>query len=120
MKIINYNIYQIAISVISILIIFSRGFKVLKGEQGQTFSKFLLTVFVWLGVLIFALFPDFAQQISKLLGLGDNLNTLIFLVFVVIFLILFKIMNIIEKIESHISEIVREEALKKLKDKSDR
>ena len=43
------------------------------------------------------------------------MNTLIFIVFVVIFLTLFKILSLIEKIERQISEIVREEALKSIK-----
>jgi len=120
MKILNYNVYHVVISAISISMIVSRGLKLFKGEKGQTFSKFFLTVFVWIGVLLFALFPALANNLSKTLGLGDNLNTLIFLVFVVVFLVLFKIMSVIEKLEGYISEIVREEALKRLKEKSDR
>lgn len=117
MENLTFNIYQILIALVSLAMIITRLAKLLKGEASQTFMKFLMTFFVWAGVLLFALFPDMAGQISKKMGMGENLNTLIFLVFVVIFLILFKIINIIEKIERHISEIVREEALKKLKEK---
>jgi hypothetical protein len=50
-------------------------------------------------------------------GLGENLNTLIFIGFVAVFVMIFKIINIIERIEKNISEIVRKEALGHLEDK---
>lgn len=115
MKIYMFNIYQIVIALVSLAMIFTRSAKLIKGESSQTFLKFFMTVFVWSGVLFFSLFPDLAQLISKKLGMGDSLNTLIFSAFVVIFLILFKILNIIEKIERNISGLVREEALKSIK-----
>ena len=107
----NFNIYQVIIALISLSMIFTRILKLVKGEASQTFIKFFMTAIVWSGILVFALFPNLAQEISKKFGMGENLNTLIFLVFVVIFLVLFKIINLAEKIEQNISKLVREEAL---------
>ncbi|MDO8506981.1 MAG: DUF2304 domain-containing protein [bacterium] len=115
MEITKISIFQIIISLVAVAMIYSGTVKFLNKEKSQTFIKFFLTFFIWVGVLAFTLFPGLAQTLSKTLGFGNNLNTLIFAVFVVIFLILFKILNVVEKIERNMSEIVREEALKEIK-----
>jgi len=81
-------------------------------KTGQTFYKLFSTLFIWGAVLIISIFPDFAYFISEKLGMGKNLNTLIFFGFVVVFLIIFKILAAIEKIEKEITKIVREMGMK--------
>ena len=87
----------------------------IKREQGQTFFKLAANIIIWGGILTFTLFPALAHSITLRLGFGENLNTLIFLGFVVIFLVTTKIVRVIERVERNISEIVRKEALSKLK-----
>lgn len=118
MKNLNFNIYQIIIALVSALMIFASFKKIMKGEVRQTFMKFFMTVFVWAGILTFSLFPRLANEISRETGMGENLNTLIFLAIVVIFIIQFRILNITEKLEQSISELVREEALKSIRTKN--
>ncbi len=89
----------------------------LRRETGQTFFKLFLTLIIWGSVLIFATFPSASHQLSALLGLGENLNTLIFIGFVTIFIILFKLLAIIERLERNISDIVRNEALETITDR---
>lgn len=98
---------------LSIAMIIDRFFRFLKREIGQSLFKLFSTIIIWGTVLIISVFPDFAYYISKKLGMGKNLNTLIFFGFVVVFMILFKILSLIEKLEEEITKIVREIAIKK-------
>jgi len=108
-----YQIIPIAMSLYFILIGISRF---INKEKGQTFFKLFLTISTWSGVLIFSSFPGLTHVLSSRLGFGENLNTLIFIGFVVVFMIIFRLIGIIEKIERDITEIVRREALSKLDD----
>ncbi len=113
----NLSIYQIFLVIISSLFLWSAFSKFIKKEKGYTFLKFLITIVIWGGILFFSLFPDTARLLSQKLGMGESLNTFIFLGFVIVFLIIFKLINIIQRIERNISEIVRKEALKKIEKK---
>lgn len=106
--------YQILLACIALLFLGNSFSKFFKGESGQTFFKVFLSLCVWGSIFTFSLFPTFGRSLSQYLGLGSNLNTLIFIGFVLIFIILFKLLNIIERIEQNISETVRKEALKKI------
>jgi hypothetical protein len=88
--------------------------KFAKKEKSQTLFKLGASIVIWGGISMFALFPEITHQLSESLGMGENLNTLIFLGFVVIFMIVYKFIHTIEKIEKNISEIVRKEALRDL------
>ncbi len=99
----------------SLFIIFQNSIAFFKKEVGKSLLKLLITIFIWGAVFIISLFPDFAYFISEKLGMGKNLNTLIFFGFVVVFMILFKILSLIEKIERQITNIIREIAIKEKK-----
>lgn len=111
------SIYQIVLGIVALFFLSDGITKFIKREKSQTLFKLAATIIIWGGIFIFSLLPQLTHTISKGLGLGENLNTLIFIGFMMIFIILFKIINIIERIERNISEIVRKEALSKLKDK---
>jgi hypothetical protein len=110
----NFSIVQIILVFVSSAIILQTIFKYLQREQSQTFFKFITAMIIWGGIFIFTIFPAFSHTITHTLGFGENLNTLIFLGFIVVFLVLTKVIRIIERIERNISEIVRKEALEKL------
>ena len=84
----------------------------LKREISFSFLKFVITLGIWSVILLISIFPDFAYFVSRKLGMGESLNTLIFFGFVVVFALIFKILSIIEKIERQLTEIIRELALK--------
>ncbi len=88
--------------------------KYVRKERAQTFFKLAASVLIWGTVAVLSLFPQWARALSRLAGLGEDLNTLIFVGFVVVFLILFKLLAIIERLERSVSEIVREKALEDL------
>ncbi|NCQ06133.1 MAG: DUF2304 family protein [Candidatus Moranbacteria bacterium] len=108
------SIYQIILATVAFLFLSNGILKFIKRERSQTFFKLFLTLTIWGSILFFSLFPKTAQEFSSAIGLGENLNTLIFIGFVIIFIIVFKLLNIIEKLEQNISEIVRKEALEKI------
>ena len=73
-----------------------------------------LKTLIWIAVVIFALFPDLAHRASSLFGVGDNLNTLIFIGFVVVFVLFLHIFQSLENIRKQITGIVRTNALENL------
>ncbi len=111
----NFSIYQIFLGIISVFFFFNGIFKFIKKEQGQSFFKLFITLLVWGFIFFFTLFPQLAHIISEQLGMGENLNTLIFTGFIIVFIIIYKMLNLIERLERNISEIVRKNALSKLK-----
>jgi len=112
--ILQISIYGIILGIISMIFLLNGILKFIRKEKNQSLFKLLATTIIWGGVFTLSFFPDIAHIISINLGLGENLNTLIFLGFVINFLIIFKLLNKIEKMESNISEIVRNETLYKL------
>lgn len=105
---------NLALVVVAALYLISGTIKFFKREERQTFFKFFAYLVVWGSILTFGLFPRASRSISLFLGFGDNLNTLIFLGFVMVFVALFKLIGAVERLERNISEIVRREALEKL------
>ena len=88
-----------------------------KKEVSQSLFKTISTIAIWGIILTISLFPDFAYFVSRKLGMGSNLNTLIFFGFVIVFMIIFRILSIVEVLEKQITILTREIALKN-KDKS--
>lgn len=110
----NLSIYQIILGLIALIFIVNVTVKFMKKESGQTFFKFAVTFVIWISIFFLAIFPRVSHILSLRLGLGENLNTLIFIGFVVIFIIIFRLLSVVERVERNISEIVRKEALSKL------
>ena len=119
MTIIGFSIFQIVVALVALAFIARGVSSFLQRKQSQTFFKALFSVVVWGGIFFAALFPDLAHIVSQRVGLGENLNTAIFLGFVVTFVALFKLLSLVERLERNVSDLVRHEALRKLHDKQD-
>jgi len=107
--------YQLVLAVVALLFIGDRLVRAYRHEQGQSLFKTVTIIVVWCVVLVISLFPTGALFISEKLGMGSNLNTLIFSGFIFVFVVLFRILGIIERNEQQITEIVRKVALKDVK-----
>lgn len=106
--------FQFILIIIAVFFLFNGLWKFIRREQNQTFLKVVYTILIWWSVLILSLFPDLTRQISIKFGLGENLNTIIFIGFVLVFMAIFKLLNSIERLEQTISSLIRKEALKDL------
>lgn len=110
----QFSPVQVVLVLISLFFLGNRIVKYIRKERTQTVFKLLLTLIIWGGILFTSLFPELVHAISRNIGLGENLNTLIFFGFVVVFVILFKLLSSFESLERQLTEIVRREALKDL------
>jgi hypothetical protein len=108
------HFFQILLVGVAVLFLLNGLWKFIKREKGQSFFKVLYTTVIWGGIIFLALFPDMPRNLSIKLGLGESLNALIFLGFVLVFMAIFKLLNSIEKVEQTISGLIRQEALKGL------
>jgi hypothetical protein len=73
----------------------------------------------WLGVDILAINPDVARALTTLLGVGENLNTLIFAGFVAVVATLFMLIRMIEEQRRDITRVVSAHALERFRDNLD-
>lgn len=110
----KFHIYQIAISIISAIMIYQGVAKYMRGETSQTILKVLVRVMVWGGMALIAIFPSFTNILANALGMVGNINAVILTGFILIFLIIFKLLSAIEKLEQGLSEVTRKEALREI------
>ena len=111
------HIYQIAVVIISALMIYQGIEKYLKAGQSQTLLKLMLRIIVWGGMAGVAVFPAFTNILANIIGLQGNINAVILTGFTLVFLIIFKLLSSIESLEQDISELARRDALKEIKEK---
>ncbi|NBC05910.1 MAG: DUF2304 family protein [Bacteroidetes bacterium] len=66
----------------------------------------------WIGVMLFALFPDFFSiKIAQLFGIESNVNAIIFFCIGLIFFFQYKLFFMIKKQQSALTELVRKLSL---------
>lgn len=115
----NLTLIQLLLVAISLFYIVNRIVRFFRREKTQTGFKLVTTMLVWGSILYTSLFPHQVHDLSRRLGFGENLNTLIFFGFVVVFAVLFKLLSSIENLERNLTDIIRREALKDLITKKD-
>ncbi len=111
----NIHFYQIAIVILSVVMIYQGFERFSKREKGQNFTKFFVRIVVWGGMIVAVLFPEFTDQLAKFMGIEDNINAVILVGFLLVFLMVFKLLSAIERLEQQISEITRTASLKDIK-----
>ncbi len=111
---ISLTFFQFVLIIISSSFLFGGLWKFIRREQNQTFFKVVYTTLIWGSILFLSVFPDYLRVLSMRFGLGENLNTMIFIGFVLVFIAIFKLLNSIERLEQTISELVRKDALSDL------
>lgn len=109
--ILGMHMYQFIVVSLSTTMIFFGLKKFFSGQQGQSFLKLAVRIVVWGGMAAVAIFPQLTNQLANIIGLEGNINAVILTGFLLVFLIIFKILSVVERLEQHISELTREQAL---------
>lgn len=115
MSIANIHLYQIVIVVLAAGMIF-QGIKNFS-KSGQTFLKLSVRLIVWGGMALVAIFPSFTTVLARVIGLEGNINAVILSGFLLIFLMIFKILSALERLEQHVTELTKRDALKEVSEK---
>jgi hypothetical protein len=56
--------------------------------------------------------PELARAATRLLGFGDNLNTLIFVAFIILFFLIYKLTLTIDALEMRLTKMAQKVALR--------
>ena len=113
MKFSDLQFYQVAVLVISVVMIYFGLEKFLQRQATQTFFKLSVRIIIWGGMSLVALFPRLTDKLADFIGIEGNINAVILLGFLLVFLLIFKILAVVERLEQQISTLIRQDALKK-------
>lgn len=108
----GFSLIELLLIFISAGFIISTSVAYVQKQRRVTIYKVLLTYLIWGGVVTLILFPGITYDLAKLMGVSSNLNAIIFLGFVLTFFIIFRLLNIVSRIESTVTDLVREIAIK--------
>ena len=82
-------------------------------DKSVTIAELLFWSTVWVGVITIALFPGIFTTLSKILGIGRGVDTLLYLGMIVIFYLMFRLYVKQEGQRKEMTKIVRELAKRK-------
>lgn len=108
------HLYQIIVVAISVFMIYQGAKNFIRGKSRQTLWKLAVRTVVWGGMALIAIFPSFTNTLANIVGLKGNINAVILTGFLLTFLMIFKLLSAIERIEQNISELTRQDSLKKI------
>jgi hypothetical protein len=114
MQFLNLHFYQIAIILISLVMIYFGIEKYVRHQANQSLLKLATRIIVWGGMIYIALYPKFTYKLARFIGIEDNVNAAVLIGFLLVFLLIFKILSVVERIEQDISTLTRKDALKDL------
>ena len=86
-------------------------------DKKLTINEFIFWCIIWAALVVLALFPWIAVQLSGFLGFRRGLDLLIYVSIAVLFYLMFRIYVKTEEQEQRITKIVRELAIKNKKKK---
>ncbi len=81
-------------------------------KRELSYALAVLGVIIWACVIIFALWPELLNRLADLVGIGRGVDTAVYISIVVIFYLVFRVFVRLEKMEDHLTTIVRQNALK--------
>lgn len=97
-----------------VIILFVRSLIILaQGRQPRGMA--LLGVLVWLAAGIAIIWPNLTIQLARLLGIGRGADLILYLLAITYIVSMFYIYNRFRKLETNITEIVRQLAIRDVK-----
>ncbi|MFZ2976072.1 MAG: DUF2304 domain-containing protein [Candidatus Moraniibacteriota bacterium] len=111
----SIHLYQIAVIIVSSLMIYQGLDRYFKKQKNQSFLKLLIRLIVWGGMIAIVVYPKISMSLAELIGIEGNINAVILVGFILIFLIIFKLLNAIEKLEQQMTELTRKDSLEEIK-----
>ena len=117
MRIADMHLYQVAVVMLSCVMLFQGIRNFIKRESGSTILKLMVRLIVWGGLALTAISPAFTIWAARMIGIENNINAVILTGFILVFLMIFKLLSAIERIERNITELTRKDALKEIKRK---
>ena len=101
---------QILVTIFIVFILF----KLFLQKQASKISllSFIIWLLLWLVVLIVFWQPDTTSYLAAWLGIGRGADLAVYISIVAIFYLLFRIFVRLNKIESQITKVVREDSIK--------
>jgi len=107
------SVIQIAIIVFAIFAL-SRVFINYRGSK-SSFFEFVFWTLVWIGIIVFALIPQFSDLISKNLGIAKGVDLLAYTSIVLLFYLIYRMYIRIDAMGRQMTSLVRTLALQKAK-----
>ena len=102
--------FQIIVPIISLLFIYGMFRRYYRTRA--SWQEVAVGSLFWLGVGLFAIFPDFiSNKIAQLFGIESNVNAIIFFCLGLIFFFQYKLFFMIKKQQSALTELVRKLSL---------
>lgn len=109
----SFSLYQLLVPLFSIIMIAKTVSQFM--HHKRTLRELLVLCFIWAGISIVAVFPDFCMHwLSTFTGIKSGINALVFFVLVVLVYGLLQLLIKVEDNERVMTELVRKIALKVL------
>lgn len=85
--------------------------------QSKNISKIesIFWFFLWLGIILIALFPDYLSNLAKVFGISRGVDMVIYLGLVILAYLIFRLYAKLEGQDKKITKIVRTIAIRKMK-----
>ena len=87
-----------------------------KQKNKISLLSFLIWFLLWLAVLIVFWLPDSTTYLAAWFGIGRGADLVVYISILVIFYMIFRIFIRLNKIENEITKVVREDAIKNVKE----
>jgi hypothetical protein len=81
-------------------------------DEHSSLLKLFFQLSITCTIALVSFMPELARAATRLLGFGDNLNTLIFVAFIILFFLIYKLTLTIDALEMRLTKMAQKVALR--------